>query len=409
MNRCNEARAAILAAARREVTEAQRLLLEEHLGTCASCREERGRFLLLARLGEAQVPRLSAESQRQVLQHLIALSSRPAEQGAAPRRSARHAWAWPLSFGAAAAVALALVLWRSAPPPRPPVIAAPAPPAAAALHGEREGMRDGARDGAIELAGAQLWYRAGTVLRLDRDRREVALLRGEVEVDVTPSAEARRFRVRAPRFVVEVLGTRFRVREDGVDTLRGRVRVLDLQERELATLGPGEGYRAPAPASAPAPAPSPPPAPPAPTPASPEPRPAPMPARPVVVQVGARQRIAQARSALASGDTVLARQRLAEALAAGPSQPERAAIALLQADCLLSERRYEPAIAAYRALAARHPADPAGETAAFALAQLLSERGDEAAARAALEAYLARYPDGRFAREASAKLARIGK
>lgn len=47
------------------------------------------------------------------------------------------------------------------------------------------------------------------------------------------------------------------------------------------------------------------------------------------------------------------------------------------------------------------------ESALYAVAQLESEHGRPDEARAALHRYLARYPRGRFAREAGARLARL--
>jgi outer membrane protein assembly factor BamD (BamD/ComL family) len=50
------------------------------------------------------------------------------------------------------------------------------------------------------------------------------------------------------------------------------------------------------------------------------------------------------------------------------------------------------------------PATHQSESAAFAIAELESEHGRSAEARAALQGYLARYPRGRFVREAALRL-----
>jgi len=100
----------------------------------------------------------------------------------------------------------------------------------------------------------------------------------------------------------------------------------------------------------------------------------------------------------------LARQRISEALAAEPTRTQRAAIGLLQAECLLGEQRFDVAIKAYQRVAEQFPEDPSGETAAFAVAQFLTERGNSEESRAAIDAYLKRYPNGRFVREVSEKL-----
>lgn len=418
MSSCREARDAILAAARGQVTEAQRLRLDEHLAGCAACREERGQWMLLERLGSLPPPRLGAAAQQQILRRLVTEPA-PAAPRSAPVPAAPRRWALGL-----AAAAVLLLAWRLAPRPGAELAAvAPAQREAgpATLVEARQG-------GQVTMQGVTIEYAAGTRLRLREAERQVELLRGEVEVDVTPQRqEGARFRVLTAGFIVEVLGTRFRVTEDGVLTLRGRVQVLDRQGRVLSVLGAGERWSAgPAAAAGPAdplrpaapaaarsepapaagrgePAPAAPPAP-----ASAQPAEAPRPTgpapqrRPALPSAG--RRIAEARSALASGDVALARRRLGEARAAAPSRAQRAALGLIEAECLLSERRYDQAIAAYRGVSQEHADDPAGETAAFAVAQLLSERGAAEEARSALEAYLRRYPQGRFVREVSAKL-----
>jgi len=80
---------------------------------------------------------------------------------------------------------------------------------------------------------------------------------------------------------------------------------------------------------------------------------------------------------------------------------------VLTAASYLIERRYDEAMAAYRRTAETHARHPEGETAAFAMAQLVWERASPAEARAALRAYLDRYPEGRFAADARRKLASL--
>jgi tetratricopeptide (TPR) repeat protein len=181
-----------------------------------------------------------------------------------------------------------------------------------------------------------------------------------------------------------------------VRPLDGRVRVLDLAGRELADVPVGASWSAPAPAVAPEPAPAPV--------VAPSPRPA-APAHAAAIVVAAL--VTRARSALAAGDAARARGLLDRALSAAPAPAERAAIELLSADALLVARRPDEAIAAYRAVLRRHPRAPEGETAAFAVGQLLLERGADAEAGAALNDYVAQYPHGRFVREARERLAQI--
>lgn len=433
--RCRQAKTLIVKYARGATQEAERVSLDAHLEGCADCRKEHGHWLLLERLGRQPAPGLSAEAQRQMLQRLIR-QAQSASKPESARRPTRY-WPWAMSICAAAAV-LALLVFRLDRSRAP--LSIPASPVQLAA----------SADGAVEMTGAWVTYLSGTALRIDDARREVVLEKGQVDVDVIPAKPrvGSRFRVLTARFVVEVLGTRFRVTPESVVTLRGRVRVLDLDGKELATLGAGERWQltpthtataaAPvetsaqtppaqmptvqpssaqsAPAqSAPAQAPtvqtpS--------TPTQPVETPRAMVAPPVVhpprtvadsdvrrpVALTVRQKLALARSALADGNQQLARQKIADAWKSEPSPAQRAALALLEADCLLSERRYPEAIAAYRSVSRQYPDDASGETAAFALAQFLSERGNQAEARAALEAYLARYPSGRFVREVQEKL-----
>jgi tetratricopeptide (TPR) repeat protein len=117
--------------------------------------------------------------------------------------------------------------------------------------------------------------------------------------------------------------------------------------------------------------------------------------------------LSRGRAALAAGDAGLARTLIERALAAGPGEAEAPALELLQADALLVARRPDDAIGAYRRVARRRARAPEGETAAFAVGQLLFERGAEAEAGAALYDYLARYPHGRFVREARERLTQL--
>jgi TolA-binding protein len=116
----------------------------------------------------------------------------------------------------------------------------------------------------------------------------------------------------------------------------------------------------------------------------------------------------EARAALAEGDGALARRVLHRALASRPPVRARAAAELFLAESYLVERDPDRALAAYRKVAEAHPDLPEGEAAAFAAAQVLDEQPDsKEAARDALRAYLARYPEGRFAREAKERFAEL--
>ncbi len=391
---CRQAHSAILAAVRRQLSEAAQLRLEEHLERCASCREERARMGLLEQLRDQPVRHLGADARARVLERLTGLS---AEEPAilTPLRRRR----WPLLAAvAAAAVVLAVVglSLRGSRQARPqaPTATAPAP--------ERAAVISAVHAGKTMLPGAQVLYRAGSTLRVHAARRQVDLFEGEVEVEATRGRGP--FRVVTPRFIVEVLGTRFVVRLDSVRTLRGRVRVLDRAGHELALVSAGDAWRAPElqaalpaasqPASQPTCAPT----------AAVAPPPAPVRRAPTAAQL-----LDQARTLLAEGDTARARTRISAALALTPSARQRATAERLGADALLVERQHDLALAAYQRVSERFPGSPEAETAAFAAAQILCERGRVAPARAALEGYLARYPAGRFVREAREKLATLSE
>jgi hypothetical protein len=377
----------LLDVVRGAASEAARLELDAHLAECPRCREARAAFGLLGALKERPAPRLGASAERRVLAALVAGAGRARPRlVAAPRRAGRVALAGAAL--AAAGAATFVVAHRRAITPGATVASDSALPVAPPAPGAVDGQRlEAAAPGVIAFAGSGVTYRRGTAISFHPSTRTLELEKGEIDVDVSEHQPAR-FRVQTVHYFVEVLGTRFVVTPEAVRPLDGRVRVLDLSGRELADVPVGASWSAPAPAAAPEPAPA--------------PR---APSRAAAIDVAAL--VARARSALAGGDATRARALLDRALAAAPAPPERAAIELLSADALLVARRPDEAIAAYRAVLRRHPRAPEGETAAFAVGQLLLERGADAEAGAALNDYVAQYPHGRFVREARERLAQI--
>ncbi len=458
MTSCRRMRAAIIAVVRRQATEAERLCLEKHLTTCRSCRAEKARWLLMERLEQPDPPRLSQDARARILCHLTDLP----EPEVVNERKARHLL--PALAGAlavATAVALLVVLpggQRSAVERAGrgdnALLASPAMGRAIAIQAKTAGTIDAGR--------AHILYGPGAALRVQPGAREVELFAGEIDVEVAPGGP--RFRVLTPHFTVEVLGTRFIVGLDRVRTVHGVVRVAEPDAagaRQLALVRAGQIWvcpdslpsaelasptaHGPSPAETPVAQPSsnlqasaaihaqdqgtnlpehtlvarngspaleqtqavnaPPSASEAMAESTPPSEKTPVARR----EVGSRahsvdELLSDARAALAAGNTNHARECVASALRARPKPRQRAMAELLSADTMLVESRYDAALTAYRSMMDRFANYPEGETAAFALAQLLSERGPQDRAQQALEHYLARYPAGRFAEEVEKKL-----
>lgn len=413
---CRRASAAIIEVVRGTASEAARLLLDEHLGGCARCREERAQWTLLERLKDTPVPQLAPEARARITRHL-----RLSHSGAMGRaRPLLRRWQGLAAGLAVLAVAAGVTLggWaRRHASSSPDAVAAEDDLTPTALfRGEGPGEL-------TSLGGVKIAYEAGTTLRLPRSSRGrvVELLAGRVDVDVTPKDAHEKgaipFQVRTATFVVEVLGTRFIVTADEVHTLRGLVRVQDLAGRELATLGAGKVWQRVSSASLLTPSPSPTPlAATAPllttsTPTKPvgPSKTAAGPAKPYGHRAKTTaETLAEARAILGSGDAKRARKLLSGLVAQGGHGRQQAMAALLTSDSYLIEGRRDEALAGYRRTTVRYAGTPEAETAEFAAAELLVEQGARPEARHALEAYLARHPQGHFAREARERLGSFG-
>ncbi len=118
---------------------------------------------------------------------------------------------------------------------------------------------------------------------------------------------------------------------------------------------------------------------------------------------GASVRLGRARRALARGKAGEARRIVEPLFRLGRDVAAEARA--IYAESYLSEGRYEDAVTGYRVVVRDFPATPQAESALYAVAQLESEHGRPGDARATLQRYLARYPHGRFAKEAADRLA----
>jgi hypothetical protein len=379
-----------------------RLEVESHLADCEDCRTERAHYGLLGWLKEQPAPALGPAASRRVLARLIEGGPAAlAREGTVTRRRGSRLLAAAAGLAVSTAAVLFLVHGR---------------PGVETLTTPR--LIETESGGAVAFGGARVAYVPGTRMLAEPAKRRLGLDRGEVDVDVDPqSGLAGHFRVATDHFVVEVIGTHFVVTPSGVRTLRGRVRVLDLEDHELAVLGPGESWTA----SRPIGAASRPPAEqtsPAVAPPSIAPRPeelatsapaarAPEHAAPNAHRVSVAQLLARGRSAMSEGDADGARALIARARSAAPTEDQAAALDLLEADAWLVTKQPDAAIAAYRRVARRWSGTAQAETATFAVGQLLVEGDSPLAAETALTEYLAHYPHGRFAREAQEQLAQL--
>ena len=391
---CGQTGRLSVASAGGHASEAERLELEAHLATCARCSAEHALVAATTRaLRDAEVPTLSPVARQRVWRSALA------QRAHAPTAARRFGWSF--GIGAAFAVAAGIAIWIGVRAPADFAVISGAvtvtPDADGSTLPARESagrvvtFRNGDRGRAVvRLADASTDLAPGTEMVWRREPRVVELRHGSLTVDVE-HRPGQRFEVRTPRFTVD---------ERGVRTERGKVRLLKPDGTEIGFLTAGLAWTAPDDAAAAQAAE--PPAPPAEEPAPPhEPAAtaAPAPSGGDVAGV----RLGRARRALARGNAGEAR-RLVEPLFRSGRDVAAEARAI-HAESYLSEGRYADAVAGYRVVVRDFPAAPQAESALFAIAQLEGEHGRPAEARATLQRYLARYPHGRFAKEAADRLA----
>lgn len=366
-------------------SEAERLKVEDHLSACARC----GEALALSRYVRRTL--LSAAEELPEAARTRALSA--ALRGHTARqhgrsKTRRFVGGGMIALGVAAAAAVALV-WLSPDPAAPKPVAqraaekpaavatvAPPPAQAEATPPEPTAIETSTREERT-LAHAHVRFEPESRARFDAKRRRLLLEQGRVEVDVDARL-GESFSVVTQHFRVEVLGTQFSVTPEQVSVTRGRVQVFGTDGRVLAReLAAGSTFtygekstRAPARTKS------------------------------------ASTLLAEARMALARGDSARARELVSEAERAHPVRTERAEAGTLRAESALLEQKSTLALRAYREVAERFPDLSAGDNAAFAAAQLAT-KADPAAERALLESYLTHFPEGRFREEVQTRLARL--
>jgi hypothetical protein len=380
------------------LADAERLVLEQHLVDCASCRElSSAMHGVVALLREQPAELASGARERSIAAAFERVAARKPERTVSKR--------WALGTGgalAAAAVLLALVKsWPSPSTDSLPVVRAPLPPhvsptelldspAAPAAPAPEAWIATTAAE-QREFAHAHVQIARGTRVRFHRDSRTLELGEGSLQVDVD-ARRAESFAVVTEHFRVEVLGTQFTVSPEQVSVQRGRVKVLDRDSKVLLrelTSGSTFTYHAD-----------------------------PVAARAKATEGRADVRgseratesadalLRSARAALAGGDPKRAAALIDQAEQKKLTRSGRAEAATLRAECALLGRDYAAAVRAYLRVAKLYPELSAGENAAFAAAQISAEAGRVDESKSLLERYLAHYPRGRFVAEARARLAR---
>lgn len=242
----------------------------------------------------------------------------------------------------------------------------------------------------VVLGRATVELRKNTSIQWHRETSTINLLEGSLLVEVKPQNN-KGFRISVKDFIVEVIGTRFEVDLSSVKIMRGKLRILSpREETELTVLeAPGYWEVEPDPVYADEKSQS------IKIPTQPKRKPD---------RLSARSLLAKARLQLADGNAAQARQTITRAISSTTNKPTLAEARSLQAECALVEGKLARAIDSYRAVAMQYPDLPAAENALFAAAQLELRRGKKSAAKALLEHYMQRYPNGRFKNEVLSRL-----
>ena len=388
--RCARATRVSLASVGGHATEAERLELEAHLAICGRCSAAHADLAAVRALRAAEPEGLSVAARERARRAALAGATR------APALARRRLW--PVGVGATlalASLAAFLIVRRPSNEARvvrgDVVLAAVGPVADGVVTVRASGggeVRLGDADTSLAKETAFVWRRAS---------RSVELREGSVTIDVEHRA-GQHFEVRTSRFVVEVIGTRFTVDLGGVRTERGTVRVLGTDGAPIGYVTAGRSWTLPAPALpiAPTEAPA------APPPASALSLAAASSTR-ALPDGGPSARLGEARRALARGDAGGARRLVSPLFHLAREIAVEARV--IDAESFLIEGRYTDAIDGYETVVRDFPRTSQAESALYAVAQLESEHGRAAGARAGLQRYLNRYPHGRFAREAGDRLA----
>jgi hypothetical protein len=350
---CRRARELLVENVRQNVAEVSLLQLDQHLATCVECRLERARWETVGSLRDWQAPTLGNAARDRILKKLVEARPQPVETRRAP---ARPLFAFA---GLALAGACAFLIFH-----RPKL-------------------------------DAEVKIQPGAVATVSPEKRTIAIQSGEVDVN---GHEA--IAIRTPKYIVKLVQAHAVFAAESIRVYSGEVFVYSLGEVQLATLEAGQSW----PPAAPVKLPTAPIAPAAPVVIAAAPQAIPAMAAPAKPAITVEVALEHARAALAEGNAVEARHWIDRVRENKLSQHDRAESELFVAESYLVEKASARAVAQYRKVAESFSHLPEGEAASFAAAQVLSESGSDEESRAALQAYLARYPEGRFAREARDRL-----
>ena len=412
-----------------ELSVSERSRVQQHLAGCERCRREHRLVLALSALTDQRIESqvVPAAYDRILAEARSRYARGEASAGAALAESRQPRVLTFALGGALACAAVALIFVFAGVRGPKPIASSSSKTSTGAtvasqqrdqlIHGE---LRDGVeilKGGAAIPEGRELGPAGPFVVELAHARLEVAqakslswsartrvatLLEGVAVVEVDPALR-RSFGVLTANFLVNVLGTQFRVDQDTVTVSRGRVQVLARDSLQLlAELGPGQSFTYQAKAAALE----------AVVPESPGPKGVEPgeevkgtgPGGEVKGTLPASELLARARRQLSGGQPKQARADIAAALLVTSNRGEQAVAHMLIGDCALVEGNAREAVKKYLEVSRRFSDLAVAETALFSAARIESNSGRKPAARELLQSYLLRYPAGQFRKDADERL-----
>jgi TolA-binding protein len=385
------------------LSEAERLVLEDHLSGCESCRADRKLMVRVREVGAA-LPDASIGPRG----HNRALAQARMQGRRTDARVTRPAVHWLAAIGIGATLATAAVVTvvvvrsdgAASPAPATDLASAPSEDLSPAPKVERQNLAPSPTVSAPAVAVVEGTLTHGdTVIPLNteipvdvplRANSVVRLVSVSMTVVVATSSEIRRptverelwlhrgsadvtgdgSRIVTDAFSVEVRGEAA-ITTKRVTVRKGTARVFAPDGRVLASVAAPTSWQ--------------------------------LADAPIGVKANAAELLEQARKAFNTRDFAAAERHADAALDATPTRAQTAEARTLLAECAQATGKLDDALARYEAIATRFADLPAGETALFAAARLQATR-DRDAARELFERYLERYPSGRFVEDARRQL-----